>query len=44
MTTILLYLADSLGSLHTDFQEMAKEIRQRGERMTQQVEIALNNE
>ena len=32
------------GSLHTDFQEMAKEIRQRGERMTQQVEIALNNE
>ena len=31
-------------SLQTDFQEMTREIRQRGERMTQQVEIALSDE
>ena len=32
------------GSLQTDFQEMTKEIRQRGERMTRQVEMAINND
>lgn len=31
------------GSLQTDFQEMAKEIRQRGERMNQKVEMAIND-
>ena len=32
------------GSLQTDFQKMTREIRQRGEHMTQQVEMAINNE
>ena len=32
------------GSLQTDYQKMTREIRQRGERMTQQVEMAINNE
>ncbi len=32
------------GSLQTDFQKMTKEIRQRGEHMTRQVEMAINNE
>jgi len=31
------------GSLQTDFQEMAKEIRQRGERMSQKMEMAIND-
>lgn len=31
-------------SIQTDFQEMTREIRQRGERMTQQVEIALSDD
>ena len=32
------------GSLQTDFQKMTREIRQRGKHMTQQVEMAINNE
>jgi hypothetical protein len=32
------------GSLQTDFQKMTREIRQRGEHMTRQVEMAINNE
>ena len=31
-------------SLQTDFQKMTREIRQRGEHMTRQVEMAINNE
>ena len=31
------------GSLQADFQEMTKEIRQRGERMNQKVEMAIND-
>ncbi len=31
------------GSLQADFQEMTKEIRQRGERMSQKVEMAIND-
>ena len=32
------------GSLQADYQEMTREIRQRGERMTRQVEIAVNDD
>jgi len=32
------------GSLQPDYQEMTREIRQRGERMTRQVEIAINDD
>ncbi|MBO6031543.1 MAG: hypothetical protein J6Q22_08720 [Prevotella sp.] len=32
------------GSLQADYQEMTREIRQRGERMTRQVEIAINDD
>ncbi len=32
------------GSLQTDYQKMTREIRQRGKHMTQQVEMAINNE
>ena len=32
------------GSPQTDYQEMTREIRQRGERMTRQVEMAINDE
>ena len=32
------------GSLQDDFEAITKEIRSRGERMTQQVEMALSNE
>ena len=31
------------GSLQADFQEMTKEIRQRGERMSQKMEMAIND-
>ena len=37
-------MAQMSGSLQADFKGLADEIRRRGERMTQQVEIALNND
>ena len=37
-------MAEMSGSLQADFMEMTKEIRRRGERMAQGVEIAMNNE
>lgn len=37
-------MAQMQGSMQADFKEMTNEIRNRGERMTQQVEIAFNNE
>jgi hypothetical protein len=32
------------GSLQPDYQEMTREIRQRGERMNRQVEMAVNDD
>jgi len=37
-------MAQMSGSMQADFKAMTDEIRSRGERMTQQVEIALNND
>ena len=37
-------MAQMSGSLQADFMEITKEIRQRGERMTQQVEMALSDD
>lgn len=37
-------MAEMQGSLQADFESITKEIRQRGERMTQQVEIALSED
>ena len=37
-------MARTNGSLQADYEEMTREIRQRGERMTRQVEIAINDD
>ena len=41
---IMKVMAQMNGSILTDYQEMTKEIRQRGERMTRQVEIAISDD
>ena len=41
---IMKMMAQTNGSILTDYQEMTKEIRQRGERMTRQVEIAISDD
>ena len=41
---IMKVMAQMNGSIQTDYQEMSKEIRQRGERMTRQVEIAISDD
>ena len=41
---IMKMMAQTNGSIQTDYQEMTKEIRQRGERMTRQVEIAISDD
>ncbi len=37
-------MARMSGSLQADYQEMTREIRQRGERMSRQVEMAINDD
>lgn len=41
---IMKMMAQMNGSIQTDYQEMSKEIRQRGERMTRQVEMAISDD